>query len=217
MNLRNNDFPYLDGITIVIAMRKALVASIFLILASQAVAKDRSASPLKPIDPGSWVSPDDYPSAALRIGAEGAVGVRVEVGTDGVPTKCIVAVSSGNADLDKAACDAIMLRAKFSPATDKTGKPIEGTYTTRIVWNIPAGARAAPPEGSVTVTAIVEKDGTVTHCEEKSTSDLPEPPANLCADKPNYQPILGKDGKPVRKRIVISISVHYEDVPDAAE
>ncbi|MXP29240.1 TonB family protein [Porphyrobacter algicida] len=179
------------------------------------MAKDESSGPTA-IDPGSWVPSDDYPPAALHMNAEGAVGVRIKVGEDGVPTYCAVHRSSGNADLDKAACDAVMLRAKFRPATDESGNPVQSVYSTRIVWKL-EGAQTPPPETAVRVTAIIEMDGTVTHCEVDATGTLEGENDDICAKKPHYRPFVGKDGEPVRKRITLTTSVHYEDVPDAAE
>jgi len=50
---------------------------------------------------------------------------------------CRVVKSSGYSILDKATCDLLTRRAKFSPATDEHGNPIEDVVRTPPVeWKI---------------------------------------------------------------------------------
>jgi protein TonB len=88
-------------------------------------------------NPGSWVTTDDYPPSALRDEAEGTTSVRVTVGPDGRAASCEVTGSSGNSALDQAACRNIQRRARFNPAFDRNGQPTTGTFTRRVVWQIP--------------------------------------------------------------------------------
>jgi periplasmic protein TonB len=88
-------------------------------------------------NPGSWATTNDYPSRALREEREGTTGFRVTVGTDGRVTDCQITSSSGHADLDEAACANITRRARFKPATDGSGNPVQGSYSNRIRWVIP--------------------------------------------------------------------------------
>nr|WP_255554746.1 energy transducer TonB [Sphingomicrobium sp. B8] len=84
-------------------------------------------------------TPDDYPTASLRAEEEGTVRAIVSVGTDGVPTACDVTQSSGYARLDATTCSIILERARFAPALDAEGQPVEGTYSTPpIRWEIPS-------------------------------------------------------------------------------
>ncbi len=98
-----------------------------------------------PIDPGSWVTSEDYPPDARRAGAEGRVEVALTVGDDGSVRACAVARSSGSASLDGATCRLILERGRFKSATDAAGKPVEGTYSMRFAWDIPpdSGGSAA--------------------------------------------------------------------------
>ncbi len=64
--------------------------------------------------PGQSPAPD-YPAAAMRRRISGTVAVRVEVGTDGVPTHVVVENSSRNRDLDRAALEAVRTW-RFQPA-----------------------------------------------------------------------------------------------------
>jgi protein TonB len=88
-------------------------------------------------NPGSWATPDDYPSRALREDREGVTRFQVSVGPDGKVASCSVIGSSGHADLDDATCKLVTRRARFNPATDGEGEPTTGTYTNSVRWQIP--------------------------------------------------------------------------------
>lgn len=90
-------------------------------------------------NPGSWATPDDYPSRALREEREGTTRFRVSVGPDGRVTDCQITGSSGSPDLDEAACKNITRRARFNPATDGNGQPTTGSYANSVRWVIPKG------------------------------------------------------------------------------
>jgi protein TonB len=86
---------------------------------------------------GKWASTNDYPAKALREGREGTVHYAVIVGVDGRVKSCTVVVSSGHADLDQAACSNITARARFEPARDANGNPIEFGYSNKFEFRIP--------------------------------------------------------------------------------
>lgn len=88
-------------------------------------------------NPGSWVTTNDYPTAALREERSGTTSFRVVVGSDGRVTECTISGSSGSPDLDQATCSNVTRRARFSPATDADGNPTIGSYSNRIRWAIP--------------------------------------------------------------------------------
>lgn len=97
-----------------------------------------SPAPLAPAtNPGSWVTNDDYPAAAMRDEREGVTGFRLTVGPDGLPQRCEVIASSGHVDLDTTTCRLLMERARFQTRRDDKGVRIGGTYTNRIRWQIP--------------------------------------------------------------------------------
>lgn len=104
----------------------------------QPPASSVEAIPMQPVsNPANWVGTADYPPRALRDGLEGAAGVRVSVGPDGLPRRCEVIASSGHADLDDATCRLMMERARFQIRRDDKGVRIGGSFTTRIRWQIP--------------------------------------------------------------------------------
>lgn len=76
-----------------------------------------------PVNPPRVVSATQpkYPSSARNAGIEGVVGVKMLVGSDGRVEEATVIRSSGNADLDDAAVNAVY-KWRFSPAKDKFGQ-----------------------------------------------------------------------------------------------
>lgn len=87
--------------------------------------------------PGSWVTDDDYPPAALRSGDQGTTGFRLDVGPDGRVTGCSVTSSSGSSLLDQTACRLLQRRARFNAAEDENGTKIAAPYNGRFTWRIP--------------------------------------------------------------------------------
>lgn len=84
-----------------------------------------------------WVSHEDYPVSALRVGAEGTVIVRLDVGTDGAVERCTIVAGSGHADLDSTTCRVLRKRARFGPAIGADGKPAASFVVQRLVWRLP--------------------------------------------------------------------------------
>lgn len=87
--------------------------------------------------PAGWVTNDDYPRIAINREYEGTVAYRVDVSADGRVQACRIATSSGHDVLDQAACNRIQRRARFRPATDRTGAEVAGTYRGSVSWEIP--------------------------------------------------------------------------------
>jgi TonB family protein len=93
--------------------------------------------PAKPHkDAIAYVQADDYPSAALRDGASGTAEVMVTVGVDGKARDCRVLQSAGHAALDSTTCAIVVRRARFEPARDASGKPVDAPFFTRISWRM---------------------------------------------------------------------------------
>lgn len=84
-------------------------------------------------DPGSWATPNDYPSRALREERTGTTGFRVTIGDNGQVESCTVTSSSGHADLDEATCKFVTRRARFRKPSDGYGT----VYSNRVRWVIP--------------------------------------------------------------------------------
>lgn len=88
-------------------------------------------------DPAQWFSQDDYPPGALREGREGSVKIAWQINEQGKVENCHVTASSGNSELDDAACRLVTRRGKYSPAKDQNGNPIRSTDSRRVRWQIP--------------------------------------------------------------------------------
>lgn len=89
-------------------------------------------------NPGDWVTTDDYPPGAIRNGEKGRTGFKLDIGTDGRVTNCTVTSSSGFSDLDQTACRQLQRRGRFSPAKDTAGNAIATSYTSSVLWQLPA-------------------------------------------------------------------------------
>lgn len=81
--------------------------------------------------------PEDYPDAAIRQNAAGRVRALFDVGADGKAGNCRIILSSRNKDLDDATCRVIVERARFTPAKDVSGQPVEAPSLATIVWTMP--------------------------------------------------------------------------------
>lgn len=93
---------------------------------------------LEPVgNPGNWASSLDYPSSAFEQRKEGIVTFYLRVDLKGKPMDCSILKSSGAADLDKRTCELMMRRAKFKPAIDGQGKPVEAPFISRVRWALP--------------------------------------------------------------------------------
>jgi protein TonB len=88
-------------------------------------------------NPGSWVTPEDYPSSDLRAENQGTTSFELSVNGDGRATDCKVTNSSGFSSLDQRACQMLMRRARFRPQLDGNGNPMPFTYRNRVRWQIP--------------------------------------------------------------------------------
>jgi len=88
-------------------------------------------------NPANWISDADYPASAIRAEAQGTSAITWEINEQGRVENCRVTSSSGNADLDEAACKAMTRRGRYSPAVDQNGSPIRSTASRRVVWRLP--------------------------------------------------------------------------------
>ncbi len=91
------------------------------------------------IDPGSWVTPDDYPADAWRARIEGRVFYRVRVRSSGRADRCVIGRSSGSRSLDERTCKILVGRARFQPARNARGRAVEGAYNGIVRWQMPSG------------------------------------------------------------------------------
>jgi TonB family protein len=112
----------------------SLFALILIMLAQPPKEGPRRATSEGPLQ--ALFTAEDYPARAARRGIEGTVGFRIEVDSTGGATNCQIISTSGNADLDQAACNVILQRARFRPALDHLGRPMPDSLSARIVWRL---------------------------------------------------------------------------------
>ncbi|HTU12542.1 MAG TPA: energy transducer TonB [Allosphingosinicella sp.] len=98
-----------------------------------------------------WFTADDYPLAALRRYAEGAVGFRLTIDAQGMVSACVVESSSGDLDLDRVTCEILRSRPRYYPARDAAGRAVEGSDTGRVTWRLPPEQQPPAPLALATV------------------------------------------------------------------
>lgn len=102
-----------------------------------------SASPFDPVGavprgkPGTWVTNADYRPRWIREGLTGKASFTLRIDANGKVAGCTITRSTGHAALDTATCDLVTDRARFDAARDGNGKPVAGTFSSTITWNIP--------------------------------------------------------------------------------
>ncbi len=102
-----------------------------------------SALPFDPVGaaprgkPGNWVTNADYRPRWIREGLTGSARFALSIDAAGKVTGCTITRSTGHAALDAATCDLVTKRARFDAARDGNGKPVAGTYSNTVNWNIP--------------------------------------------------------------------------------
>ena len=141
-----------QGVETDIILRPATVVGSFsgmlvLILAFAAVAQTDAAVPAVARNPlavtgpkgdgGRLMSSDDYPAMARQNGWQGIVIADLVVSPQGRVSKCSIVRSSGYPLLDSKTCSLLTKRAKFHPARDANGNPVEdGVRTPPIIWSL---------------------------------------------------------------------------------
>ena len=79
---------------------------------------------------------EDYPIESLKRGEQGTVGYELTIDKKGRPKGCRVIKTSGSIRLDSTTCSILMQRARFRPARDNYGNPVEDIYRGEINWRL---------------------------------------------------------------------------------
>lgn len=123
-----------QGVESTITRKNWAVALAATMLAMAACAADPAASAVevRPPPTGRGCRPE-YPRAAVRAGAQGAVTMRLHVEADGTVSQVDVVQSSGTTYahklLDRAAVEA-MLRCQVAPNKDAAGNAVPAEFNT---------------------------------------------------------------------------------------
>lgn len=190
-----------------------LAAAMLAILSVPALAAEPS--PPRPMgSPGDWITDNDYPAAALREDAEGAVRFVLGIAADGSVTDCTVQQSSGDERLDAATCALVRARAKFTPALDAKGRPTTGTYASSVRWQIPHDS-SLPPVMAVSYRVVVEKDGSVSSCEVLSDT-VQNVAQKACASIQGrtFEVMRNASGAAVRSATTLTEKIERTELPD---
>lgn len=118
--------------------------------------------------PPNWVTGSDYPFVSLTNRIGGVSGFKATVSKSGAVTECTIVVSSGMKELDDRACSLVFARARFYPARDQGGNPVEGTYFNSISWKI---TQPIPPQPIPPASPSVSAQIPATHKAEASSGD----------------------------------------------
>jgi TonB family protein len=94
----------------------------------------RPASPI--VSPATWLSPNDYPSDAVRMGYNGIVQVRLDVDAEGRVAGCFVLARTSPDEFADTTCRAVSKRAKLQPALDATGRPVRSYFLYKVNWQV---------------------------------------------------------------------------------
>jgi hypothetical protein len=137
------------------------------------------------------------------------------VGVDGRVKACQIIVTSGSPILDGTTCGLLMQRAEFKPALDANGNPTEGVYSSRINWVIPKHEPTAIKPESMVRSFTIETDGTATNCSEYKNGHLVQQSVTQapCGTATKFEPLVDRNGVPVRKLVTIKASVEISDAP----
>ncbi len=95
-------------------------------------------------DPARFIGPEDYAKAAVARGELGTSAQVWTIDTDGRVSECRTVIPSGSEALDKAGCDAARLRARFTPAVGRDGRPMTSHTTQVIRWELPGAWQDDP-------------------------------------------------------------------------
>ena len=163
------------------------------------------------INPGLWVTNDDYPTRSLRNEEQGAVSFRLTVDRYGKATACEITGSSGYVQLDETTCSLMMRRSRFYPALNDAGEAIVGSWSSRIRWEVPQGVYlpSIPVAGQSVIAFTIDQDGYPTDCQLVSGPDPADflPFTMPCNADASYPVTIDAKGNPSARRVRMVISV----------
>jgi len=85
---------------------------------------------------GDVFTESNYPFWAYKYADEGNVRYRVSVNAAGRAVACEIVEAAEAETLNQPTCDLVMAQARFTPATDRRGRPIASVYARRVRWQL---------------------------------------------------------------------------------
>ena len=116
------------------------IAISVLAIATAGAAQYSASNPVPRGDPGRWLDVQAAPPALLKKLKKNKIKIRftLSVGPDGRATGC---THDGKKKLDKEfgelTCSQMTRRARFNPAKDAHGSPVNGKYSNVATWFVP--------------------------------------------------------------------------------
>lgn len=96
------------------------------------------ASAAKPgSDVGNWVNTEDLPRGLMRSDEVVESSLALTVSAKGRVTRCDIWISSARPELDRRACELMIIRGHYAPARDAAGNPVQGVDWQRVRWQVP--------------------------------------------------------------------------------
>ncbi len=189
-----------------------MISTMLLVVSAPAVVAGTAAIPVN--NPGTWVVTSDYPTEALRQGAEGITGFRLAIDPQGKVADCAIVSTSGSPALDEATCQQVTRRARFTPAKDAAGKAVAGSFASRVRWTLPK-VMPQPVPAEYEVSFVVAADGQITDCKIIKASGAAAQAANQatpCQRQQKTKPFTDASGNAVAKLVRLRISTEVDDV-----
>ncbi len=87
--------------------------------------------------PTRWITAADYPADALSRGQQAIVHFRLTVNEQGRVTGCRIQRATYGESFQTAVCNAFMRRARFEPALDAEGNPIQSYFLCTVRFVMP--------------------------------------------------------------------------------
>lgn len=179
------------------------------------------------------IKPDDYPADALAEGFQGRTEVTLNVNAAGAVMHCNITKTSGHTSLDQKSCE-MARNWRFNPAAAKDGSAVEGISAHSFNWMLPKGSIGALPRviternpfekpGMLSLTLDFDSEGKLLNCQAEHKGEfsfLPRGVLNvdqICKNPPvsRVKPFVGADGKNQPRRVVLTLDIAHQDVPDA--
>lgn len=179
------------------------------------------------------IKKEDYPADALAEGFQGRSEITLNVNATGSVTNCNIAKTSGHTSLDQKSC-ALARSWRFNPAAAKDGVAVEGISAHSFNWRLPKGSIGAPPRavternpfekpGMLALTLDFDSEGKLLNCQAEHKGEfsfLPRGvlnPDQICKNPPvsRLKPFVGADGKNEPRRVVLTLDIAHQDLPDA--
>ena len=160
----------------------------------------------------SLISNADYPADARKSETQGTAVVVLLVSSIGRVGGCHLQSSSGSASLDRATCELLTTRARFEPARDDKGRPVESAVRVQLEWRLPR--RLPITDWSAMILATIGPNGEVASCEEK-TQGITRPRGLNCAGLAMMRKAAiqasPEAARIVQSRLVLTTQLIFED------